>query len=83
MFPTRSVGETSKKLPKRLEQTWPLRFLPCVKALSLQSFLNLLVMDDFHALKFHPYRSKLTLLNWELDLRNELRLIATALIFKV
>jgi hypothetical protein len=30
-----------------------------------------------------PYRSKLTLLNWELDLRHELRLVATALIFEV
>src|SRR5258708_16853469 len=49
LFPTRSVGETSKKLPKRLEQTLPLRFLPCVKAVLLQGFLNLLVMDNFQA----------------------------------
>jgi len=29
------------------------------------------------------YRSKLTLLDWELDLCHELRFIATGLIFKV
>jgi hypothetical protein len=30
-------------------QTLSLRFLPCVKALLLQGFLNLLVMDNFQA----------------------------------
>jgi len=47
LFPTGLVVETSKKLSKRLEQTLPSHFLPCVMALLLQSFLNLLVMDNF------------------------------------
>jgi hypothetical protein len=47
LFPTRLVGETSKKLTKPVEQTLPLRCLPYVKALLLQGFLNLLVMDNF------------------------------------
>jgi hypothetical protein len=49
LFPTQLVGETSKKLPNRLEQTLPVRGLLDVKAMALQGFLNLLFMDNFHA----------------------------------
>src|SRR5258708_30312617 len=49
LFPTRSVGETRKKLTKGLGQTLRLRLLPCVMALLLQGFLNLLAMDNFQA----------------------------------
>jgi hypothetical protein len=41
--------ETSKKRTKCLKQTLPLRFLSRTKALLLQGFLNLLVMNDFQA----------------------------------
>jgi hypothetical protein len=48
-FPARWGGQTSQHLSKHLKQPLPVRFLSGVKAVMLQGFLNLLVMDYFHA----------------------------------
>jgi hypothetical protein len=42
-------AEASKKLTGRVLRSWPSLFLPCMKALLLQGFLNFLVVDNFYA----------------------------------
>lgn len=49
LFPTGVSGETSQHSSKHLAQTLSVCCLPVVRAVSLQGFLNHLVMDHFHA----------------------------------